>query len=148
MIEYARIYAAQLAELLGPDERAVDAISVDYAAGRGATLDTRGGPLAGMLAKAARLTPYLVLTEHRLLVVDELGDVEKQAVTWAVPLERVTAIRHDPKPPVELGRILVVFDDSSQVRLRAGLLLPFAARRFAKAFREAGGSGRPRRGQR
>lgn len=180
MIDYARIYAAQLAELLGPDERAVDAISVDYTSGRertpdegpntvtfdifnglsvtawedaavqaigGLTLDTRGGPMAGRLAKAARLAPFLVLTERRLLVVDELGDVDRQAVTWAVPLEQVAVVRHDPRPPVELGRILVAFDDSSLVRLRAGLLLPFAARRFAKAFSELGGRRRPRRGQ-
>lgn len=180
MIEYARIYAAQLAELLGPGERALDAISVDYAAGRerlagedtdtvtfdifnglsvtawedaaeqaigGMTLDTRGGAMAGRLAKAARLAPFLALTERRLLVVDELGDLERQTLTWAVPLEHVAVVKHDPRPPVDLGRILVAFDDSSLVRLRAGLLLPFAARRFSRAFSDLRGSSRPRRGQ-
>lgn len=178
MIAYARLYAAELEELLGGSERALDAISVDYAAGRertphdgpneasfdvfgglsvsawddaalqaiaGMTLDTRGGPMAGRLAKAARLTPWLVLTEQRLLVVDDLGDPERQAVTWSVPLEHVSVVRHDPKLPVELGRLLVAFDDSSLVRLRAGLLLPFAARRFSRAFRELRGDGEPRR---
>lgn len=151
MIDYARIYAAQLLELLGPSERAVDAISVDYAAGRERPdddhPDSGAGSMAGMLAKAARLTPFLVLTERRLLVVDELGDPERQAVTWAVPLELVAVVRHDPRPPVDLGRILVGFDDSSLVRLRAGLLLPFAARRFARAFADLQGNHRPRRGR-
>lgn len=180
MIDYARIYATQLAELLGPREQALDAISVDYAAGRertpedvpgsvtfdifngvsvtaweeaaeqaigGMTLDTRGGPMAGRLAKAARLAPFLVLTEQRLLLVDELGDLERQAVTWAVPLEHVAVVKHDPRPPVALGRLLVAFDDSSLVRLRAGLLLPIAARRFSRAFADLRGSSRPHRGQ-
>lgn len=180
MIDYARLYAAQLAELLGRDERALDAIAVDYAAGRerapdertggvtfdifnglsvqawedaaeqaigGLTLDTRGGPLAGQLAKAARLMPFLVLTNQRLLVVDDLGDPERQSLTWVVPLEHVAVVKHDPRLPVDMGRILVAFDDSSLVRLRAGLLLPIAARRFAKAFSDLRGSDRPRRGR-
>lgn len=101
----------------------------------GLTLDLRRGRQAGELAKAADSTSaFLVLTTQRLLMLESLQSSAETTVSWSTELRDVAVLRHDPRLPLELGRLLVGFMDGSLVRLWAGILLPFAARRFAASY--------------
>lgn len=100
----------------------------------GLTLDLRRGRhAAGLASAAASTTIFLVVTTHRLLVVDGISDGAPRVV-WGADLSSVAVLRHDPRLPLEVGRMLVGFIDGSLVRLWAGLVSPFAARRFARSF--------------
>lgn len=110
------------------DDAALEAIG-------GLTLDVRRGTLGRELAEAAgNPMGFLVLTTQRLLVIDGLQMGTPPMVTWSTDRGSVAVLRHDPRFPLELGRLLVGFLDGSMVRLRAGVLSPVAARRFVASF--------------
>lgn len=170
MINYAKLFADELAGVCRAGEEVVDVLSAMYHDGRekrsretntvtfdplnglsvaswddaaleaigGLTLDVRRGQQAGDLAEAAAdPMGYLVLTTGRLLVIDALNGGTTPRVLWSTELTSVAVLTHDPRLPLELGRILVGFLDGSMVRLWAGAVSPFAARRFAASFDEA-----------
>ena len=106
----------------------------------GLTLDVRRGRQARHLADAAsNPLGYLVLSTERLMVIDGLANSVTPRVTWSTELGSVAVLRHDPRVPLEMGRLLVGFLDGSLVRLRAGLLLPLAAPRLAASFHDTTG---------
>lgn len=104
----------------------------------GLTLDVRRGHLAGELAEAAAsASVHLAVTSQRILVVDGLSGGADPRNVWSSALGDVAVLRHDPRLPLEVGRMLVGFTDGSLVRLWAGIFLPFTARRFAASFASA-----------
>lgn len=164
MLRYATLYADELARLCFPDERMVDVLSVSYAGGLertviedhgvtsdifglhvpgaeravqrwilGETLDSRRGTHARTLATAAAGDPFLALTDKRLLIIEGL-QTNAPRVTWSTLLPEVLQLRSDPHLMVGFGRLRIDFADGSVVRLRSGLLLPFAAIRFSRSF--------------
>ena len=142
MLSYAKIYADELAELCAPGETAGDVISVMCNSGRerhadetqAVDFDPLNG-LAGELAAAATsASVFLAVTDRRILVVDGLSGGADPRPVWSCALGDVAVLRHDPRLPLAVGRMLVGFTDGSLVRLWAGIFLPFAARRFAASF--------------
>ncbi|MEO7588008.1 MAG: hypothetical protein ABIS84_08270 [Arachnia sp.] len=100
----------------------------------GVTLDTRRGHEAADMARSFLSGSNLVLTTRNLMVVGNVSSDTTPDVSWEGTLESIAAITHDPRFPLELGRLRVDFADGSMVRLWGGLVLPFAARRFVTSF--------------
>ena len=100
----------------------------------GATLDTRRGQRAADMARSFMSGSNLVLTTQNLMVIGPVSSDTTPEIFWEAPLHSIAAITHDPRFPLELGRIRVDFPDGSVVRLWAGMLLPLSARRFVAAF--------------
>lgn len=101
----------------------------------GLTLDLRQGRQAADLVAGLEKGSELLLTTQRLLVIDFIWSDRVPTVFWSTGFEDIASIRHSPRLPMELGRTRVDFTDGSMVRFWAGFFLPFAARRFAAAFR-------------
>lgn len=101
----------------------------------GLTLDLLRGRQAAELARTVEASSFLVLTTRRFLVIDKLQGGGAASLKWSTGRDDIAAITHDPRLPLELGRLRLDFADGSMVRLWTGVLLPFAARRFAASFR-------------
>lgn len=105
---------------------------------QGLTLDVRRGRMAAEMAEAASgASSFIAVTTERLLILDGLSDPEGPHIGFSARLSDVAVLKHDPRLPLEIGRILVGFRDGSLMRLWMGLVLPVAARRFAASFTRA-----------
>lgn len=107
---------------------------------QGLTLDVRRGHMAAAMSEAASsVSAYIALTTRRLIVLEGLQPGQEPRVLFSAGLDDVAVLTHDPRFPLEMGRILVGFRDGSLVRLWMGVLNPFAARRFSASFKRLRG---------
>nr|NLD41261.1 hypothetical protein [Actinomycetales bacterium] len=109
-------------------ERGLDRLLV------GDTLFAPEGGMAMKLRQAALGQPELLLTSHRLVALEGfLASEEGTVVAWSCPLEDVATVRHNPRF-LQAGRMLVIFEDGSAIRLMAGVVSAKRARRLAEEF--------------
>ena len=100
----------------------------------GTTLVAPHGGEAVALKRAAEEQPELLLTTHRLLVIEGFPSTEHGTrVTWQCAVDDVTEIRLHPRL-LQAGRLFISFTDGSAVRLMAGMFSGQRAKTFAAEF--------------